>query len=260
MKEAKTILVMDDEPEYVEMMKQFLEEASYHVVTAHDGEAALKIIHNLRPDLVIMDVNMPHMNGLQFYREISTAHGLAKLPVLVITARGDLEPLFRELEVEGFLTKPFPIPTLLNEIETIFNKKKEKMVFLIDNKELPSTLAIAETLRGERYRVFVSEDLADLRHEVAAGNRPDFVVMEYERSGKENGFFISEINKILSSKATDDSLFPKVPVIVYTYSGQDCKEKSLADGADKYIGRPGSYDAVIIAIKEVEIARRDNRI
>jgi len=251
---------MDDEPEYVEMVKQFLEEDGYHVVTAGDGESGLKVIHSLRPDLVIMDVNMPHMNGLQFYREISTAHGRSKVPVLVITARGELEPLFRELEVEGFLTKPFQVATLLSEIEVILNGKKEKTVFLVDLKELPSTLAIAEILRKERYLVVFVEDLAAVSREVAAGNRPDFVVMEYDRAGKESGVFISEINKILSSKTTDDLLPPKVPVIVYTYSGQDYKEKSLAAGADKYIGCPGSYDAVIIAIKEVEIARRENRI
>ena len=257
MKEAKTILVMDDEPEYVEMMKQFLEEEGYHVLTANDGEAGLKVIHNLCPDLVIMDVNMPHVGGLQFYREISTAHGHAKLPVLVITARGELEPLFRELEVEGFLTKPFQISVLLNEIETIFNKKKEKRIFLIDNKELPSTLAIAETFRGERYRVVLTEDLAAFAREVTAGNRPDFVVMEYSCSEKEGVSFILEIKKILSSKIVDGSPSPKVPVIVYTHSGQDYREKSLADGADKYIGRPGNYDAFIIAIKEFEIEQKE---
>ena len=201
MKETKTILVMDDEPEYVEMVKQFLEEDGYHVVTAGDGESGLKVIHSLCPDLVIMDVNMPHMNGLQFYREISTAHGRSKVPVLVITARGELEPLFRELEVEGFLTKPFQVATLLSEIEVILNGKKEKTVFLVDLKDLPSTLAIAETLRRERYRVVFAEDPAAVGREVAAGNWPDFVAMEYARKEKENRSFILEIKKYFPQRS-----------------------------------------------------------
>ena len=259
MKETKTILVMDDEPDYVELMKKFLEEEGYHVLTAHDGDAGLQVVRNLRPDLVIMDVNMPHKNGLQFYREISTAHGRAKLPVMVITARGELEPLFRELEVEGFVTKPFVISKLLKEIEAIFNKKKEKTVFLMDLKELPSSLGTAEALRKERYRVIIAEDLAAFAQEVASGNEPDFVVMEYARTEQEKQDFIPEIKKILSSKATAGVPFRKVPIIVYTYSGLDHKEKSLVDGADKYIGRPENYDAIIVAIREFEIEGKEKK-
>lgn len=258
MEKAKTILVMDDEPDYVELVKQFLEEEGYRVLTAHNGEAGVKIIEEMRPDLVIMDVNMPHKDGLQFYREISTAHGRAKLPVLVITARGELEPLFRDLEVEGFLTKPFVISKLLNEIQMIFNKKKEKTVFLMDLKELPSTLEIAETLRRERYRVAFTEDLAALGQALASGNLPDFIIMEYARTEKEGENLVQEIKKSLSSKATGTPP-PSVPIIVYSYSGVDYKEKSLAAGANKYIGRPENYDAIIIAIREFEIEEKEKK-
>ena len=259
MKETKTILVMDDEPDYVDMVKQFLEEEGYHVLTAGDGDSGLKIVKNLRPDLVIMDVNMPHKDGLQFYREISTAHGRAKLPVLVITARGELEPLFRELEVEGFLTKPFKISKLLEEIKIIFNKTKEKTVFLMDLKELPSTLGIAETLRRDRYRVVFVEDLVAFKQEVVSGDRPDFVVMEYARAEKESSNPIAEIKKILSAKTVEKVSPHPVPVVVYTYSGINYEEKSLADGADQYIGRPGNYDAVVVAIREFEIEEKEKK-
>ncbi len=259
MKETKTILVMDDEPEYVEILRQFLGEAGYHVLTACDGEAGLKIVGNLRPDLVIMDVNMPHMDGLQFYREISTAHGRAKLPVLVITARGELEPLFRELEAEGFLTKPFMISRLLKEVETIFSKKKEKTVFLVDSEGLSRVSKVAEALRRERYRVAFTVDLAAFERELAAGNRPDFVVVEYAMAEKASPRFIRTIKEKLAPKADAGTPSPKVPVIGYTYSGMDYREKCLADGADQYIGRPENDDAIIAAIRKCEIEAKEKK-
>lgn len=259
MKETKTILVIDDEPEYLDILSQFLQEAGYHVLTAGDGDEGLRTLSKVRPDLVIMDVNMPHKDGLQFYREISTAHGRAKLPILVLTARGELGPLFRDLEAEGFLEKPVEVSKLLREVETILSKKKEKTVFLMDLKALPSTVEIAETLRRERYRAVIAEDLAAFKRELTSGNRPDFIILEYARSGKENPFFIQEIRETLAFKAAGGASSHRVPVIVYTYSGLNFKEKSLAEGADRYIDRPESYDDIIVAIRKFEIEEKEKK-
>ncbi|MBU9888925.1 MAG: response regulator [Candidatus Omnitrophica bacterium] len=257
--DTKTILVIDDEPEYLDILKQFLQEAGYHVLTASDGDEGLKTLAKVRPDLVIMDVTMPNKDGLQFFREISTAHGRAKLPVLVLTARGELEPVFRELEAEGFLEKPVDVPKLLKEVEAILSRKKEKTVFLMDRMTAPHTREVVEALRKERYHPVVVEDLAAFRRELEGGEIPDFILLEYAGAGNGNPFFIQEIKETLSFKKISGRGVQRVPVIVYTYTGADFERKSLTEGADRYLGRPQHGDDLIVAIRQFEIEEKEKR-
>lgn len=263
MQEVKTILVVDDEPEYVEILQKFFEREGFHVLTAHDGDMALKITSNFRPDLVIMDVSMPKKDGLEFYKEISTAHGLAKLPVIVITARGELEPVFRALEVEGFFVKPVMFSKLLMEVHDILKKAKGKTVFLVDNKENLRSLELGELLQKERYRVCWIENPAIFEQEIASGNCPDFVVMEAGRipAGKEGQNLVQKIREtILSNKGKrGGNVSAKIPLIAYTFSGHDFEKASLEAGVDKYLGRPRDYDAVIVAIREFEIEAKEKK-
>ncbi len=253
MKSKKTILILDDEREYVELLKPFLEEEGYHVLTAHDGEAGLAILNVMRPDLVLLDINMPKKDGITFYREITTLHGRSKVPILVVTARVELKPLFKAIEADGFITKPFEITHLLKEIDRILNSDKEKMVFIMDRKELPSTLGMAEALRHERYRVTVVEDIESVDREMKAGNYPDFVITEYVELEEKDGNLISRLREILVAKNEEAARSKRIPIIVYTYSGLNCGEASRVQGADKYIGRPHNYTDAVSAIREFEI-------
>ena len=219
MKEKKTLLILDDEREYVDLLKPFLEEEGYHVLTAHDGEAGLAILNVMRPDLVLLDINMPKKDGITFYREITTLHGRSKIPILVVTARVELEPLFKAIEADGFVTKPFEITHLLAEIDRILNSNKEKMVFIMDRKELPSTLGMAEALRRERYRVTIVEDIEAVDRGMKSGNCPDFLIAEYVELEDDDGNLISRLREIFFSKTAETARSRRIPIIVYTYSG-----------------------------------------
>ncbi len=119
----KTILLIDDEADLVLMMHDILTKRGYRVLTAHNGEEGLKKIKHDEPHLIILDMNMPKMGGIAFYEAISAQDGKSRYPVLVLTARSNLEQLFRSFEIDGFIRKPFEIQDLLEEVKTILSKQ-----------------------------------------------------------------------------------------------------------------------------------------
>lgn len=124
MTSRKKILVIDDEKDVVEMIRDFLMSRGYDVVTAYDGEEGLEKLAKETPDLIILDMNMPKMGGIAFYQRVyDPIDDRPKYPVLVLTARANLEQLFRDLNVDGFMNKPFEIDKLLTEIEIILTKR-----------------------------------------------------------------------------------------------------------------------------------------
>jgi len=149
MANPKIILLIDDEVDLVMMMKTVLEGAGYHVITAHDGEEGLQKLLQVRPHLIILDVNMPKMDGATFYERIyDKIEKKVKYPVLVLTARANMEDLFRKLDIDGFMAKPLEIEQLLKEIEIIMLKRygdpelirkrqvrRSKKVLLVENNE-----------------------------------------------------------------------------------------------------------------------------
>ena len=118
------ILVIDDELEITEGLSELLVGHDYDVATAFNGEEGLHQLEKISPDLIILDINMPKMGGIAFYHELaSRGGGRPKFPILVLTARASVAQLFRDLEVEGFMTKPFQMEELLEEISLILSKR-----------------------------------------------------------------------------------------------------------------------------------------
>jgi len=123
MSKKKTVLVIDDEADLRETVEYKLKSKGYDVVTACDGIDALEKLKTVSPDLITLDMNMPRMNGLEFYYKIATGDDdRPKYPVLVLTARANMEQLFRELDVDGFIAKPFDLDVFCQEAESILKK------------------------------------------------------------------------------------------------------------------------------------------
>jgi len=116
----KNILVVDDDQEILDMTKSLLGKRDFNVATAHNGKDALKILETERPDLILLDVLMPEMDGYTFYKELKKSELTNEIPVLVITGRGKMEDSFKVLGVDGFITKPFLPEQLLNTIKHTF--------------------------------------------------------------------------------------------------------------------------------------------
>jgi len=251
----RTILIIDDEPDIVKILKFRLERKGYAVLVAYDGESGLKLANESEPGLIILDINIPKIGGIEFYNKICTKHGRSKYPVLVLTARGELKDIFKDIQADGFMSKPFEIDVLLKEIDRILSGASDPIVFLMDFKDNPRTQEIQKALTKERYKVVIVETIEMFKDE-AIRKKPDFILMEYiqaDKSGDEIIAKIKEIPSTLSETVWPSS--PKVPIIVYSYSGLDYKDKSLEAGADKYIGKPEQYEDFVRAIEEFRIKK-----
>ncbi|MFH1797765.1 MAG: response regulator [Candidatus Omnitrophota bacterium] len=127
--EKKVILIVDDEAGFVEALKFQLEaKKDVEVVAAYNGVEALEKLRFIKPDLIILDMNMPQMGGVELYKNICDSSGKTKYPVLILTARANLEELFKELKVDGFISKPFELDDLLKEVDTIMSKRARQAV------------------------------------------------------------------------------------------------------------------------------------
>ncbi len=108
MREPARILVVDDVPDNVEILQMRLESQGYEVVTAGDGVEALEKVRELRPDLVLLDIMMPRMDGIETVKQIKADTSLPFIPVILVTARADAKDVIAGLESGGddYLTKP----------------------------------------------------------------------------------------------------------------------------------------------------------
>jgi len=114
--EGKIVLVVDDEPNVRSYMAQILEDAGFKVLTASDGDEALKIIRDQRPDLISLDLVMPKKSGRRLLYELKKDKELARIPVIIVTAhaqddlgQGDMEAIKKSMVISGpgfYLEKP----------------------------------------------------------------------------------------------------------------------------------------------------------
>jgi DNA-binding response OmpR family regulator len=118
---VKTILVVDDERNIVELVRLYLEQAGFAVVTAFDGEAALAIHARQDPDLVILDLMLPKVDGFEVCREIRRR---GETPVLMLTARtDDIDTIVGlELGADDYVTKPFNARALVARVKAILRR------------------------------------------------------------------------------------------------------------------------------------------
>jgi len=118
---GKQILLVDDERDLVFYTKLFLEEKGYEVTEAYDGQQALDILKDFRPDLVLLDVTMPRLTGWDVLKQMQENPETADIPVLMLTARSEDADKAKgwELGVTWYQTKPFELDELAMVIERI---------------------------------------------------------------------------------------------------------------------------------------------
>lgn len=117
----KKILIVNDHPEVVELVRFSLEGEDYQIVAASDGEEALKKAREENPDLVLLDVIMPKMNGFEVCRNLKQDPQTKEIPVVMLTAMGrqvDKEK-GKQVGARDYITKPFTPSALLTKIEEI---------------------------------------------------------------------------------------------------------------------------------------------
>ena len=121
---AYKILCVDDDQINVKVMQKRLEQQGYQVMLSLDGEAGLERAKNEKPDLIILDVEMPKMDGYQFMMQRNKNKELVATPVIVLTAHEEMQPIFELKGVKDYLVKPINFDVLFEKLKAYLPPKE----------------------------------------------------------------------------------------------------------------------------------------
>lgn len=143
------VLVADDEPHILQILKFTLEKAGYEVITAEDGTEALELVGAHEPDLLILDIMMPKMTGYEVCRKMREDYRTSQIPIIMLTAKGELQEKVKGLEggANDYLVKPYSNEELLLRVRNVleWNVKQREANPLTG---LPGNTAIERELKG----------------------------------------------------------------------------------------------------------------
>ncbi len=116
----KKILIVDDEADIIEILQFVLESNGYECITASDGEIGLNLAREANPDLIILDVMMPKINGYKISRLLKYDNKYKDIPILMITARSQEEDkiIGEETGADEYITKPFNVDYVLEKVKS----------------------------------------------------------------------------------------------------------------------------------------------
>ena len=121
----KCILCVEDEPEMIDLMRLILGRRGFEVKGANGGIEGLKIIHENKPDLILLDLMMPDMDGWEVYQQLKADEKTKDIPVIVVTAKAQSIDKVLGLhiaKVDDYIAKPFSPQELLNSVEKVLQK------------------------------------------------------------------------------------------------------------------------------------------
>lgn len=157
---AKKILVVDDEPDVTELLSYKLNQAGYAVETINDPLLIIGTAHSFRPNLVILDIMMPNIDGIQICRMLRADPKMKNIPIIFLTAKGEAEDRIKGLETgaDDYVCKPFDTRELLLRIQAVF-----KRLATSDSDSAESVLAVGDvSLDPEKHKLEVSGVMVEL--------------------------------------------------------------------------------------------------
>lgn len=146
MEDSHTLLVVDDNVNNIQVVGSILKEAGYKLAIAKDGKTALRLALQMAPDLILLDIMMPEMDGYEVCRHLKNDSSTASIPVIFLTAKSETDDIVKAFETGGidYITKPFKKEELLvrvkNHLELVASKKiiewqKDELAILNASKD-----------------------------------------------------------------------------------------------------------------------------
>jgi DNA-binding response OmpR family regulator len=184
---SKRVLVVDDEPKIVQLARDYLEHAGFAVATAYDGKAALIAVRSASPDLVVLDLGLPDVDGLDVARAIRRE---STIPIVMLTGRAEESDKLVGLEIgaDDYVTKPFSPKELVARVRAVLRRTSTprpasdmiragavtldvpRMKVTVEDRAVeltPTEFQLLATLAREPGRVFTRSQLLDAVHGVA---------------------------------------------------------------------------------------------
>jgi two-component system cell cycle response regulator len=266
-----TVLVVEDNPMNMKLVKDLLHLGKYNVLEACDAKIGIQLSREHRPDLILMDIQLPGMDGLTATRHIRQDSDLKDTPVIALTAHAMLgdDKKAGEAGCDGYISKPIDTRNFLKQVEQFIEIKSNKMksstrtgthhknrILIIDNDPLNTKLLVAK-LPAHKYKTKIISSWTEIMEvirsnmEVIIKEYPDLILMDV---------MMAEIDSCeLTSRLKNNSGTKHIPIIIITpIDGKDSKAKALEAGADEIINKPvdsielTSRTSSVIRLKQCE--------
>ncbi len=149
-----TVLVVDDDPSIVKILRGYLEQAGFTVFSAYQGREAMTLLHHERPDLVLLDVMLPDLDGWEFTRQVRADARVAATPILMLTARvEDTDKIIGlEMGADDYITKPFNAREVVARVRAMLRRRQ------LDQMPAPKILRVGELALDQGQRVVTLRD------------------------------------------------------------------------------------------------------
>src|SRR3989338_2274241 len=175
MSDGKRILIIDDDPVITLMLKSNLEKSGYQVVTAADGLAGLAKYLSKNPDLIILDILMPKMDGYTFVQEFKKIGSLQATPIIILTSVESIQDIFAIEGINDYIVKPFQTEDLLKKIEKHLSSPQKRVLVVDDAAEV--TGLIEGILADRGYAVRTADNGID-GLSMAKKEIPDMIILD----------------------------------------------------------------------------------
>lgn len=210
-----TVLIVDDESSAVELLTLMLEQKGHSVISASNGREGLDSAIQNRPDLIIMDVLMPVMDGYAFYKKVKKDPVLMHIPVIVLTARGAMESAFEAIGADCFFEKPVDPAELLAKVKNLLehsdiqggNKKHQRVLVFGTYKEVVDE--ISKTVIDLGHEVKAVYTVADILKQSVNFNE-DVLILEVQTESGDSSADVIKAVRILPE-------LKSVPILIYSY-------------------------------------------
>jgi len=121
------IIIIDDERDLVALTGKRLQAAGYDVMCHHDGFGAIDVIEKTRPDIILLDIKLPHISGIDIFKEIRSNPQFNSIPVIFFSASAkDMDLCIENLKADGFVQKPYKSETLIDTLNRARANHQEK--------------------------------------------------------------------------------------------------------------------------------------
>jgi len=180
---ASKILIVDDDDSIRSLLQQELGDAGYSIEEARNGKEALAAVRKQRPDLIILDIMMPEMNGFDVAAVLKNDPQTMDIPIIVLSIVQDKTRGFR-IGVDRYLTKPIDTGLLFSEIGSLLEQGKSKKKVMVVDQDIATVNTLTEVLKTKGYSVMEANEKELL--EKAIANQPDIIIINSVLSGKQD--------------------------------------------------------------------------
>ena len=217
--ESRTVLVIDDDPNALDLLGRTLQSTGHRVVTASDGQEALRLARTLRPAAITLDVVMPGMDGWEVLRELKLDPETRDIPVVMVTMTDDRETGYA-LGATEFLTKPIERGQLVQLLERYAPADSQRCALVVDDQPENREM-LRRTLEKERWQVSEAED-GRVALDRVAERRPSLILLDLMMPVMDGFEFVLELRKVEAWRG--------IPIVVVTARDLTEEDRSRLKG------------------------------